>query len=121
MSSPSRLLVVLNSSPYQSARARDALDVVLTAAAFEVPVALLFCGDATYQLLRDQEPEAAGHKDLSATLPVLPLYDVQNLYAEQSALEERGISLDQVVLGVEPLPREEVAALFHRFPRILSF
>jgi len=115
------LLVVVNAAPYHSTRARDALDLVLTAAAFEIPLTLLFCGDAVYQLLPQQQPQAIGQKDLSATLPVLPLYDVKRIYVEQQALAERGLCVEELILPVEPLSTTAAAALFHQHDQIVSF
>jgi len=115
------LLVVINASPYRSTRARDALDLVLTAAAFEIPLTLLFCGDGVFQLVADQRAAAIGHKDLAATLPVLPLYDVKRICVEQAALAERDLDPAQLLLPVEVLGSAEAAALFHHHDQILSF
>lgn len=122
MSASSRsLLVVCTSSPYRSTRARDGLDLVLTAAAFEVPVTLFFCGDGIYQLLAQQQAGLIGHKDLSATLPVLPLYDVERIYVAEQDLQARGIDPASLLLPAEPLTAADAAALFHQHDQILSF
>lgn len=114
------LLVVINASPYRSLRARDALDLVLTAAAFEIPVSLLFCGDAVFQLI-EQNPTAIEQKKIAATLPALALYDVERIYVEQEALAERAIEPDALIMPVIPVNHSEAAKLFHQHDQILSF
>ena len=115
------ILTVLTRSPYGGATAREALDAILTAAAFEVPVSLLFMDDAVYQLLPDQHPEAIAAKDLSSTLPVLPMYDVENIFVDRLSLTQRGMDPTQLILGVTAVEGDALRALFQDHDRILSF
>lgn len=121
MSQQARILLVLRHSPYSSQIAREALDAALTAAAFEVPISLLFINDGVYQLLHEQRPEQLPAKNISKTLPALALYDIDRVYAAQACLETRGLPLDRFVLDVEVMDANGVAALFHQHPHILSF
>lgn len=122
MSSDSKqLLVVVGAPPFNATRARDALDFVLTAAAFEMGIGVLFRDDAVYQLLPSQQAEAIECKSLAANLQVLPLYDVSQLFVSARALQERGIAPDNLLLPVVPLDEAATADLFHQYAQILSF
>ncbi|MCW9053913.1 MAG: sulfurtransferase complex subunit TusC [Motiliproteus sp.] len=115
------ILAVMRTGPYGNQTAKEALDAVLTAAAFELPLSLLFMDDGVFQLLPQQDTQGIGAKDLSATLPVLPMYDVERFYVEQSSLESRGINSAELILPVEVLDSEQVKVLFAESASILSF
>ena len=121
MSQTATLLLVLRHSPYSSQIAREALDAALTAAAFEVPISLLFINDGVYQLLCEQQPEQLQIKNLSKTLPALALYDIDRIYAARSCLEMRGLSAAPLVIAAEIIDDRAVALLFHQHQHILSF
>ncbi|WP_210395078.1 sulfurtransferase complex subunit TusC [Motiliproteus sediminis] len=122
MSTPDKqLLVVVGAGPHNATRARDALDLVLTSAAFEIGVGILFRDDAVYQLLPQQQADAIDAKSLAANLQALPLYDVEQLYAPRSALEARGLDPDNLLLPVQLLDDNATAALLHSYGQILSF
>lgn len=115
------ILLVISHSPYSSLSSREALDAALTAAAFELPVSLLFIGDGTYCLLEGQDPSELMLKNLSKTLPALAMYDIDKLYCSRHSLEQRGLNPSQFVTEVTPLDDAQTAALFHQHEHILSF
>ncbi|MFT5722701.1 MAG: tRNA 2-thiouridine synthesizing protein C [Motiliproteus sp.] len=121
MSQTATLLLVLRHSPYSSQIAREALDAALTAAAFEVPISLLFINDGVYQLLSEQHPEPLQIKNISKTLPALALYDIDRIYAARSCLETRGLGTASLVIETEILDDQAVALLFHQHKHMLSF
>ncbi len=121
MSEQKRTLVVLTKAPYQGQMAREALDVILTSAAFETPLSVLFTGDAVYQLLNAQHAEAINAKSMSASLPVLPVYDVENLFVDADSAAARGLTASDFLMPVKALELHNVQALFHEHDRVLSF
>ncbi|MEH6813984.1 MAG: sulfurtransferase complex subunit TusC, partial [Motiliproteus sp.] len=112
---------VMRSAPYSNQTAKEALDAVLTGAAFEIPLALLFMDDGVYQLLPEQNGTAIHAKNLPSTLSVLPMYDVEKIYVEASSLIDRGIKAESLILPVEVVDSAEVKALFADHDQILSF
>lgn len=106
-----RFLFILRRPPQAGCRVRETLDMVLTAAAFEQPVALLFLDDGVFQLKRGQRPEAAGLPPVAPLFEALELYDVQSVLVERESLEERGLAEADLTIPVEPVGRAEVAAL----------
>lgn len=121
MNPTTELLLVLRHSPYGALNAREGLDAALTAAAFEVPLSLLFINDGIYQLQTDQQPGQLPSKDLSKTLPALAMYDIERLYVCSRDLEQRGMKPEQLIVDVEVLDGEQVSQLFHQHRHILSF
>ncbi len=121
MSQTASILLVLRHSPYSSQIAREALDAALTAAAFEVPISLLFVNDGVYQLSGAQQPEQLQAKNISKTLPALALYDIDRIYVAKSCLETRGLNASALIIKADPLDDEAVALLFHQHQHILSF
>ncbi len=115
------ILVVLRKPPYAGQTAKEALDAVLTAAAFEQPLTVLFMDDGVYQLLPAQDTHALGVKSQSTMLPALPMYDVENICVDADSLAQRGISHEQLVVNAEPVDSAAVRELFHQHQQILSF
>lgn len=116
-----RLLFRITKPPYGSSLAREALDAVLAAAVFEQDVSLLLCGDALYQLISAQAPELIQQKRYTDAFGLFPLYGITNVYVEASALNARGLSVDELTLPVKPLNTTELQQLYRNQDQILSF
>lgn len=114
-------LIVCRQPPYGSALAREALDVALATAAFDQKVAMLFLGDGVLQLVQPQDATAIGHKSHDRQLAALPLYDVDALYADAEALDERGLGTAELVLPVQRLDAAGIAALYGAHDIVLGF
>ena len=118
---PQDLLIVLRHPPHGSQWLREGLDVALVAAAFGQRVGLLFQGDGVYALLKDQQAGALGQKGTHPQMAMLEMYDIDTLWVSETALAERELSADDLMLPVVPLNAEAVAELFARHPRTLIF
>ena len=116
-----RFLLVCRRPPYGSSLPREALDVALAAAAFDQDVALLFLGDGVWQLLRSQHADAIGQKPLDQQLSVLPLYDINNVYADAEALLERHLQPADLALPAQLLSVTEITALLGEHDVVLGF
>lgn len=104
-----RLMFVISQSPQASAAARERLDQVLMALAFDQQVRVVFVADGVWQLLSGQTAGggfASGYKSLS-------LYGVAAVLVEQEALSERGIEAADLLLPVEVISRNEISKLMH--------
>jgi tRNA 2-thiouridine synthesizing protein C len=98
---------------------REALDIVLAGGAFELPLAMLFAGPGVTQLLA-ADSTALEQKDLSANLSALPLFGVDAIYAEATALRRLGITPEQLPAWVTPLEPEALAMLIHDHDQVIS-
>ncbi|MGD2117747.1 MAG: sulfurtransferase complex subunit TusC [Chromatiales bacterium] len=97
MSEIKKFMYVNRRAPYGSVYALESLEVVLIGAAFDQQVSLAFIGDGVYQLKADQDASESGQKNFSPIYQALGDYDVTQLYVEKESLDERGLSLDDLM------------------------
>jgi len=116
-----KLLFTFRHAPYGSSIARDGLDALLAASAYGQDLSVLFMGDGVFQLLTDQQSSDISAKSLSATLPALPIYDIDQIYVQESALIERGLQNQTLVLDAQVLNDQAVRALMLKQEGVLSF
>jgi len=115
-----RYLVVMSHPPHGSIHVQEQLDVILTMAAFDRSVSLLFLDEGIFQLLRGQTAQQYLHKETVAIFDALALYDVDDLWVETESLMEKGLSLERLTLPVKPVARSEINALMSGFDVILG-
>ncbi len=116
-----KFMYVNRKAPYGTIYALESLEVVLIAAAFEQDVSMAFLDDGVYQLKKGQDTAGIGMKNFSPTYRALEGYDVEKLYVEAESLAERGLSEDDLLVPVEVMGREALAALMDEQDVILSF
>ena len=104
-------LFITTRSPWTSTNAAACLDMVMTAAIFDQKVSLIFCNDGVYQLLEGQDGGACGMKTLARQLPAMDLYGVENIYAAQSALQERGLQERDLIQAATMLSCDQMKSL----------
>ncbi len=115
------ILISTRHAPYGNSLAREALDVALTFAAFDHAVSLLFLDDGVLQLLPEQAPDAATQKSIAKILQSLALYEIDNIYADASAMHQRGVTMENSILLVTPLDAAALADLMQQHETVLSF
>ena len=84
-------------APYGTIYAWESLEVVLIGAAFDQDVSLAFLDDGVYQLLKGQDTKGVEMKNFSPTYQALGDYDVTKLYVEKESLEERGLTVEDLM------------------------
>lgn len=97
MSEVKKFLYVNRKAPYGTIYALEALEVVLIGAAFDQDVSLAFLDDGVFQLAKGQNTKGVGVKNFSPTFRALGDYDVTKLYVEKESLDERGLTLDDLL------------------------
>lgn len=100
--------------PHFSSHVQETLDQLLTTAAFDQTVSLLFIDDGVFQLKLQQNPECMPFKNTAAIFQVLDVYDVQNLYVEAESLAAKGLDESDLILPVKVISRSAVNALMQR-------
>ncbi len=113
-------LFVMRHLPHISAHVQEALDQLLTTAAFDQRVSVLFLDDGVFQMKRSQNPSEMALKNTASMLLALEMYDIKQLYAESESLSERGLSLGDLSLEVETIARADVNALIKRHDVVIS-
>jgi tRNA 2-thiouridine synthesizing protein C len=97
MSEIKKFMYINNKAPYGTIYAWESLEVVLIGAAFDQDVSLMFVGDGVYQLAKGQDTKGVGIKNFSPTYAALGDYDINKIYVEKESLEERGLTVDDLM------------------------
>lgn len=84
-------------APYGTIYAWESLEVVLIGAAFDQDVSLAFLDDGVYQLVKGQDTSGVNMKNFSSTYKALGDYDVTKLFVEKESLEERGLTIEDLM------------------------
>src|SRR5574341_1753824 len=116
-----KFMFVNRKAPYGTIYALEGLEVVLISAAFDQDVSLAFLDDGVYQLVKGQQTKAIEVKNFSPTYRALEGYDVEKLYVERESLEARGIREDQLLVPVQVVSAQEMAALMEQQDVIIGF
>jgi len=117
-----KILFISRHAPYGSSLAKDALDAILAASAYEQNLSLLFMDDGVFQLLAHQSPDHIGQKSFAAILPVLPLYEINSIYVHYESLVKRQITINELVLdSVQIIDSKAVSGLLAQQDQLLSF
>ncbi len=115
-----RQLLVLRHSPYGSSLARASVDLALAMGAFEQDFDLLFLGEGVLQLLDNQDAGAIGLKSIGKALSSLPLYDMESVYVDATALSRLGIDRNRLVIAAEMLEDEDIPPLLAQYDHLVS-
>jgi tRNA 2-thiouridine synthesizing protein C len=97
MSETKKMLYINRNAPYGTVYALEGLEVALIGAAFEQDVSMAFIGDGVFQILKGQDTSESDMKNFSPTYNALGDYEVTRLYVEQESLDERGLSVDDLM------------------------
>lgn len=110
----------MRTAPHNGVQLQEKLDVILTAAAFDQHVTLLFLDDGVFQLKKGQQPESHGLKDTASIFNALEIYDVSDLYTEVESLQERGLRPADLSLSIKEFYRKEISYLMQQYDLIIS-
>jgi tRNA 2-thiouridine synthesizing protein C len=117
-----KLLFISRHAPYGSSLAKDALDAILAASAYEQDIALLFMDDGIFQLLPAQKAELIEQRSFSAQLQALPLYEIEKIYVHLESMEKRRIVKDDFCLdNIQVLDNAATTQLIAEQDHLLSF
>ena len=113
-------LFILRKPPHSGAYVQEMLDIILTTAAFDQKVSILFLEDGVFQLKNGQRPEKASMKDTGAIFNALKIYDVNDIYTEVESLQERGLNPGDLCLPVQAFYRKDITGLMKRFDVVFA-
>ncbi len=97
MSQVKKMMYINRNAPYGTVYALEGLEVVLVGAAFEQDVSMAFIGDGVFQIMLGQDTCDSDMKNFSPAYRALGDYDVSRLYVEQESLQERGLSVEDLM------------------------
>ncbi len=113
-------LFILRQASYNGLKLQENLDIILTTAAFDQPVRILFLDDAVFALKNQQNPNKQNFKDTSAIFQALKIYDIHDLYCEQESLDTRGLKLQHLCLSVKLIKRHKINEFMQKHDIIIS-
>ncbi len=117
-----KLLFISRHAPYGSSLAKDALDAILAASAYDQQLSLLFMDDGVFQLLANQAPGNIGQKSFAAILPALPLYEINSIYVHYESLVKRQIKINELVIeSIQIIDSTAICSLLAEQDQLLSF
>ena len=111
------LLLIIRHAPYHSALSREALDMALACAVFDVDISLLFLGEGVWQLSPQQQPTAS--KSIAKALQALPLYDIDKIYVDSNSLQQRQLAAEQLPLACELLTPQQLPDFQASFDQVM--
>lgn len=114
------LLIISRQAPWSGPGAREALDIALAGGAFDLPIGMLFLDDGVFQLSQGQQPGALQQKDLGANLQALPMFGVEDLYASERSLAERGLAGNELNLAMQRLDDSALTTLLDRYDQVIT-
>lgn len=115
-----KFLFIFRLPPHQGCLTQETLDTLLTAAAFDQSVSLLFADAGVFQLKAQQIPEPMEKKDTLAIFRALEIYDVTQLYVEVESLQESGLKPADLCLPVMEYYRKDIAGLMQQHDVLIS-
>ncbi|TKB48535.1 sulfurtransferase complex subunit TusC [Ferrimonas sediminicola] len=113
--------ILFTRAPHGTARGREALDLALLSASYDIPTRLFFSGDGVYQLLKAQQPDRIEARDYIATFKALPLYDVEEILVCGHSLNERGLCADDLLIEVAVAEPGQFALALNQTEQVLTF
>jgi tRNA 2-thiouridine synthesizing protein C len=117
-----KLLFISRHAPYGTSLAKEALDAVLAASAYNQDISLLFMDDGVFQLLNNQETKSIHQKNFAMMLQALSYYDIEQVYVHQESLQARHLSPNELLFtGIRIMDNNTTAALFAEQDHLLSF
>ncbi len=114
-----KFLFIMDRPPHSGIQLQEKLDIILTTAAFDQKVALLFLDDGVFQLKKGQHPEKQDLKDTSAIFNALEIYDVNKIYTEVESLQQRGMKPSDLSLPVKEYYRKDINELMQGYDLVL--
>lgn len=115
-----KFMYVNRKAPFGTIYALEVLEMVLISAAFDQDVHVAFLDDGVYELKKGFNPAATGMKNFSNTYRALEGYDIEKIYVEREALDERGLSAADLVVEAEIVSRADMAKLMSEMDVILT-
>lgn len=116
-----KFMFVNRKAPHGTIYALESLEVVLITAAFDQNVSLVFMDDGVYQLIKGQQTQGIGTKNFSPTYRALEGYDIEKLYVDQTSLDARGLTEEDLLVDVISLGPQELGKLMDQQDVVLSF
>lgn len=115
-----KILFLLQRAPYGNSHAREVIDTIYAASAFDQNVQILFTDDGIWQLLTQQNSENIARKDIGKLLGALSYYDIHALFVDQHSMNIRQLDIEQLSLPVVALDNQQMRELLRSADSVIS-
>lgn len=116
-----RLGFVFRSYPHSNAQGREGLDALLAASAYCEEIDVFFIGAGVTQLISEQQPDKIQMRDYISAFKLLDLYDIDQVFVCESALQEYQLNADQLVIDAQVLSQQQIADKLQHCQKIMMF
>lgn len=114
------ILLIQQQAPFNQAKGRESLDLILALAAVEHQVTVLFRDDAVYQLLAADTASSLRLKTYNRSFKLFDLYDVQQVYVCQQSLQKRHLTHDMLTADIQLIAEDDISRLLLDQHHIIS-
>lgn len=121
MTDPVSLLILMRTTPYGGSQARAAVDLALTAAAFELTVNCVLLDAAVLQVVDSQDTTPGGQKNHLALLSALEIYDVEGLYVHSPSADRFGLAQTDLPDFCRTLDDPQLQSLVAQADQVMVF
>lgn len=113
--------ILITSAPFTQSGGQDALELALTLATFEQPVALFFSGQGIYQLLPKIDGEQLSEKNYPQGFKALNIYDIEQVYVLAEDLFAANLQPDNLSIPVDVIAAPQWFKTLKRYDVQLRF
>jgi tRNA 2-thiouridine synthesizing protein C len=113
-------LLIFRNGPFENNKNSDCLDIALACSAFDIPISLLFIGDAVLQLTRDLESQIIAQKNIANTLRALEMYDIDKIYVSAADLSRFNLDESSLIVSCNILEQADIALLIRRQDKVIN-
>lgn len=114
-------LIISTAAPYSGVKPRAALDMALTAAAFEQEVTIVFRDEAVRQLLNGQVTDNSGLKNIGKMISGLKMYDVKRICIHTPSLSLENINNEHLLDGIDTVSDADLKSLVASADQVMVY
>jgi len=108
-------------APYSSSYPIDALEAAFAATNMGLELRFVFVGEGVLQLIQEQGNTSIAHKSIFKKLGALPLFDIEKIYVQSTALSKYNVSIPQSMPNIETVSDAKLASLCQYAQHVLVF
>jgi tRNA 2-thiouridine synthesizing protein C len=116
-----KVAVLMRRAPYGTVYTAEGLRTLMGIAVFEMEISVVFVDDGVYALVKGQAPGKLDMKPLGDAFPMLTEFGVADFYVHDASLQERGLSVDDLVLDVTVVDAATAAEILESAGKVLPF
>ena len=113
-------LFIINSSPLTDYQAQEQQELILTFAALEQPISLLFQGMGILQLTKKLSPNSIDRKDFLKVVKAYDLYEINNIYVNRNDMLSHDIKRNSLIHNISIINSDEIMNIINNHSIVTS-